>query len=180
MVVAQLPKRCGTRNKGTSVDKESTQSICCRWSRVVKSIPTHFTVGKVNIRLPMDGTQNLWDTRTWEKKEVDTLGGTQKIALRRGVAHGKFFKSCDSCESFLEEELGDCDCRLLRQTSRDQGRVKILCMWVLFDQRGGIWVMSLEERMSAWERKEPELSVQLLPTASKLHKCLIRTREVAW
>ena len=41
------------------------------------------------------------------KNEVDTVGGTQKIAIRRAVAHGKFFRSCDSCVSFLQEKFSD-------------------------------------------------------------------------
>ena len=40
------------------------------------------------------------------RNEIDTVGGTQKIALRRAVAEGKFFSSASSCIDYLNEKFG--------------------------------------------------------------------------
>ena len=41
------------------------------------------------------------------KNEIDTVGGTQKIALRRAVAQGKFFSGATSCVEYLNTKFGN-------------------------------------------------------------------------
>ena len=41
------------------------------------------------------------------KNEIDAVGGTQKIALWRGVAEGKFILSASSCVDYLNAKFGD-------------------------------------------------------------------------